>query len=131
MELFFLCGPLRTWRFNQMQLETAGSQRKGNRSAAVVILSVCSVATFFFNPKSEIENPKSFVVSLWLHFFFCGIYQIGGSDVSGLGFGWLLAVLGFVAGGEGGFQVGMANKALRIGTVVLFAPVAFALELGG
>jgi len=44
--------------------------------------------------------------------------------------GRLLAVFGFVSSGELGFFFRMANEALGIGAVVLFAPIAFGLEIG-
>src|SRR5262245_35351129 len=45
--------------------------------------------------------------------------------------GRLLAGLGFILRGEGGFQFGVAHEALRVGAVVLAAPVAFLLKLAG
>src|SRR5439155_21306302 len=45
--------------------------------------------------------------------------------------GRLLPVLGLVFGGKLGFFLRMADEALRIGPVVLLAPVAFRFALGG
>src|SRR5207237_6256154 len=47
-----------------------------------------------------------------------------------LGLRRLLAVLGFVQCRELRFQVRMADKALRVGPVVLLAPVSLRLEVG-
>jgi len=52
------------------------------------------------------------------------------ANPSALRFWRLLAELGFVLGGEFGFELGVAHEALRIGPVVFFAPVAILLELG-
>ena len=44
---------------------------------------------------------------------------------------WFLAIFCFVLGGEFGFFFGVADKALRVGAVVLFAPIAFSFEIAG
>jgi hypothetical protein len=43
---------------------------------------------------------------------------------------WLLAILGDVLSGKLLLQVWMADEALRVGPVMLLAPIAFLLEVG-
>src|SRR5436305_12484318 len=47
-----------------------------------------------------------------------------------MGLWGLLAVFSFVLSGELGFLLGMAYEALRVGAVMLFAPIGFSFEIG-
>lgn len=45
--------------------------------------------------------------------------------------GWCITELGFVLSDKLGFEFGVASEALRFRPIVLFAPVALLLEIGG
>jgi hypothetical protein len=111
--------------------EAAASNRHSSISQGIVhlidtIVEITSTTCLAISPhsqtdswrESELRFPKNrlglafsfFAIDFWL---------------------WrLLAVLGFVLYREFGLLLSMADKALRIGTVVFIAPIALGLEVG-